>query len=219
MAQNAPPPDSLASPAPKAAAAARHPWHRWFARLWLDYAFAGLMLGILLAFVAPTNTLASNDYALMWVAALLWIPAEAVFIASIGTTPGKYLVGIRVEKRDGRQLSLSEALTRSASAWAIGCALMLPLVPLITLNTRYNRLKNGKKGLALPSSRDPPGRCQNLQSTANYRMICGHRCSRGTDTRPSIRSLARAILGVQLLLVRQVAIASASLIRSRASWH
>lgn len=131
-------------PRPANAVAATHPWARWFARLWLDYLFATLIVGALLMFAFPGGDLLSNDYALMWVSTVFWIVVEAVFVASIGTTPGKYLVGIRIEKPGGALLSLSESFSRAASAWAIGCACFLPLVPLLTLNAQYNRLREGR---------------------------------------------------------------------------
>jgi len=139
-----PSPPAAITPQPAQATAATHPWHRWFARLWLDYLFAALILGVILGIAFPESSLLSNDYALMWVSAAFWTIAEAVFVASIGTTPGKYLVGIRIEKPGGQLLSLSEAFSRSFSAWAIGCAFLIPLISLFTLNAQYNRLRKGK---------------------------------------------------------------------------
>lgn len=124
---------------------AHKPWHRWFARVWLDYIFAGLLLGIILGIVAPDSSILSNDYALAWIAALLWIPLEAALLTAFGTTPGKYLVGLRVLTTGGSRLTYPQAIGRSFSVWAIGCALLIPLVLLFTFGSQYNRLKRGQQ--------------------------------------------------------------------------
>lgn len=144
MTQHSPADERVGHDTGNALNAPRHPWHRWFARVWLDYVFAAFVLGVVLAVVAPSSSLLASDYALMWLAAVLWIPAEALLVASVGTTPGKYLVGMRITRSDGSLLSIAEAFTRAGSVWLIGCALMLPLVLLLTFNAQYNRLRKGK---------------------------------------------------------------------------
>jgi uncharacterized RDD family membrane protein YckC len=126
-------------------ATTRHPWHRWFARVWLDYAFAGLVVALVLNNFSPGNPLLSNNFGLTWISALLWIPAEALLVSTFGTTPGKYLVGMRVQRLDGRQLSLSESFSRSVSAWAVGCAMVIPVALFFTFNAQYNRLRKGEE--------------------------------------------------------------------------
>ena len=46
---------------------------------------------------------------------LLWIPVEAVLLHFFGTTPGKWLMGIRVESINGGNLTFSNALRRGWS--------------------------------------------------------------------------------------------------------
>ncbi len=121
-----------------------HPWHRWFARVWLDYVFAGFVVGVILGLVAPDSAIATNDYAFLWIAAFCWLPLEAILVATFGATPGKYLVGMTVRRADGQLLTLPESFGRAASVWAIGCALMLPLIPIFTFNAQYNRLRKGR---------------------------------------------------------------------------
>jgi hypothetical protein len=118
----------------------------------LDYIFAGLLLIIVLGIIAPESSLLSSDYGLAWTAAFAWIPLEAGFVAAFGTTPGKYLVGIRVVTNHGARLTYSQAIGRAMSAWFFGCAMLLPIVFLFTFNAQYNRLKGGK-----PASWDERG--------------------------------------------------------------
>ena len=121
-----------------------HPWHRWFARVWLDYALATFIGGVVLGLAAPNSSLASSDYGLLWLAALCWLPVEALLLTVFGTTPGKYLLGMTVRRADGQLLTPTEALARSASVWAVGCGLLIPLVTLFTFNAQYNRLRKGR---------------------------------------------------------------------------
>lgn len=140
-------------------------WSRWFARLWVDNLLAAIVLAFVLAVVSPESELLENGYGLMFVAAALWVPVEAALISGFGSTPGKALMALRVSHASGRKLSYGEAFSRSASAWATGCALLIPIISLFTLNRQYNLVRKGgqaswdqAKGLvysALPMS---PGR-------------------------------------------------------------
>jgi len=62
---------------------------------------------------------------------LLWAFVEANLISSIGTTPGKWLLGIRVITRQGKKPVLLEAFKRSIGVWwyglGAGCVLLMPL--------------------------------------------------------------------------------------------
>jgi uncharacterized RDD family membrane protein YckC len=100
---------------------------------------------VLLALVSPGSALLSSDYGLAWVAAFLWVPVEALLLVSLGTTPGKYLLGMRVQRADGRPLSFGNALHRAVSAWGLGCAFLIPLAYLFTFNSQYNRLRKGRE--------------------------------------------------------------------------
>jgi uncharacterized RDD family membrane protein YckC len=105
---------------------------------------AGLLVGIVLAVVAPTSPILSSDYALLWIAIVVWIPIEAVLLATVGATPGKYLIGMRVLNSHGGLLTFTQALLRSLGVWVIGCAFMLPIVLPFTFLAQYNRLKAGR---------------------------------------------------------------------------
>jgi hypothetical protein len=52
-----------------------------------------------------------------------WILVEALFLNMWGTTPGKWLMGLRVVGWDGGKLPMPRALKRSASVWLNGTGL------------------------------------------------------------------------------------------------
>lgn len=120
-------------------------WSRWFARVWLDYSFLAITLGLLLGFVAPDSALLTADFAFVFIllTAALWIPIEGALVARWGQTPGKWLLGLRVTKVDGSRPSFSEALGRAAAAWMTGCGFLIPIVFLFTMNTQYKRVRGG----------------------------------------------------------------------------
>ncbi len=81
-----------------------HPWRRMFART-VDICTAGLMLFILLIFAfsaampeqaAGFAKVVENPIVAGIVLYLIWLPAEAVLLSLFGTTPAKWLFGIKV---------------------------------------------------------------------------------------------------------------------------
>lgn len=127
-----------------AKAVSLYPWPRFFGR-YLDYLIVGTAFGLALEFAVPGHPILQSSYLLGWLSALAWIPLEGLCLCTIGTTPGKVLLGMSVQTAEGHQLSSGQALRRSVSAWLTGCAALLPLVSLITMNSQYNRLRIGQQ--------------------------------------------------------------------------
>jgi uncharacterized RDD family membrane protein YckC len=71
---------------------------------------------------------------------LIWLPAEALLLSLFGTTPAKWLFGIRVAHPGGDLLSFSEALNRSFLVFVQGVGLGIPFVALFTQLFAYRRL-------------------------------------------------------------------------------
>jgi uncharacterized RDD family membrane protein YckC len=100
--------DAGIAPLPKTTYYGRRFWARWFdliayAGLWWFsmWAVGQNILGVLLS---------------AWVMILLYIPwfgVEAYLIHRFGTTPGKWLLGIKVENEDGSRLALSPSMIRA----------------------------------------------------------------------------------------------------------
>ncbi len=62
---------------------------------------------------------------------LLWLPVEATLIAWLGTTPGKWFLGIRVTDDLGQKLAWPAAMKRTALAHVTGNGLGLPIAMLL----------------------------------------------------------------------------------------
>src|SRR6266851_2772336 len=134
------------------------PWNRLGARLF-DYAIWGLMLALLLSELHGAG--AVGDQAAFWlghplVAAVLitasWIPIEALLIASLQQTPGKWLFGVYLQfsisdayaRRDVRA-QLQRALRRAFRVWWEGIACGFPLAaPILIAVAHETMAQNGE---------------------------------------------------------------------------
>ncbi|MBF0185969.1 MAG: RDD family protein [Magnetococcales bacterium] len=125
-----------------------HPWRRWFARM-VDICTAGLLLLLLLMFAliatmpeqaAGFAKAIENPIVAGVVLYLVWVPAESVFLSLFGTTPAKWLFGIKVAHSGGNLLSLSESLNRSFLVLVQGMGFGIPFVALFTQLFAYRRL-------------------------------------------------------------------------------
>ena len=109
-----------------------HPWRRFFAR-WLDYLLWGAIFELFYLVILRIRPVPkdSMDFLVNMGILLTFVPVEALLISILGTTPGKFAMGIRVESIQGRKLSYAEALYRSLMVYTAGCGLGIPLVQLI----------------------------------------------------------------------------------------
>lgn len=115
-----------------------HPWRRLFA-LTVDICTAGFALFLLLIFAfsaaMPEQTAGfakamENPIVASVVLYLIWLPAEAVLLSLLGTTPAKWLFGIKVAHPGGGLLSFSESLNRSFLVFVQGVGFGIPFVAL-----------------------------------------------------------------------------------------
>lgn len=115
------------------------PWIRYWARM-LDIILFALPAGVVIAFMAP-HLLAdeSNEFALGFLLLLMWVFVEPLCLAVFGTTPGRWLLRIRLIPRGG-ELSYGPALARSMKVWWRGLAMGVPFVSLFTLWHAYRKL-------------------------------------------------------------------------------
>ena len=134
------------------------PWQRLAARLF-DYALCGLALALLLSEVRGHNLF--PDIVAYWlghplVAPVLitaaWVPIEALLIASLGTTPGKWLFGVFLQfsisdayaRRDTRA-QLERALSRSFRVWWEGIACGVPILAPVLIAVAYEKLSQNQE--------------------------------------------------------------------------
>lgn len=125
-----------------------HPWRRLFART-VDICTAGFVLFMLLIFAfsatmpeqaAGFAKAIENPIIASVVLYLIWLPAEALLLSLFGTTPAKWLFGIRVAHPGGDLLSFAEAVNRSFLVFVQGVGFGIPFVALFTQLFAYRRL-------------------------------------------------------------------------------
>ncbi len=121
-------------------------WRRWTARH-VDYFLWAVVLYATLSLIAPDTAtwLFEGDSTLSdWIApvlvAIAGIVPEAMFLSTLGGTPGKWLLGIEVENADGGRLSFRDALWRSLRVWGSGVGCNLPLVNLVAMSRAWREL-------------------------------------------------------------------------------
>lgn len=132
-----------------------HPWRRYFARIFdlmtlgtLGAVILGIGTGILLViFLGPEKGLdvarrLDNQLVNAMLMVLAWLPLETFCLTMTGTTPGKWIFGIKVKSRDGHALGLDQSLKRSWGACWAGLALGIPIASLATVLLSYYRLIN-----------------------------------------------------------------------------
>lgn len=108
-------------------------WRRFFAR----------QIDLILALFLVTASATALGWTDMWMIALpesfffviapalLWIVPEATLLSLWGTTPGRLVLGLRVEDEKGSPPAFGKALLRSVLVWAGGLGFGLPLVMLL----------------------------------------------------------------------------------------
>jgi len=127
------------------------PWRRYFARVFDTLLFAwtlSFVLSTLLAATAPTafEVFYGDDGLLgipaidMVLTVLMPVPFLALLLGLTGTTPGKWLMGVRVTRRDGSAIGIENALQRELNVYLAGMGLGIPFISLVTLIKSHNRL-------------------------------------------------------------------------------
>jgi hypothetical protein len=107
--------ESLRSPQPANPYLIRRFWARWFDL----YLFAGIWWFAMWATGRDIGATLANPWIILF-QYVPWFIIEAILLNRFGTTPGKWLLGIRVVNDDGRSLTLQEASRRSARVLFLG---------------------------------------------------------------------------------------------------
>lgn len=123
----------------------RCPWRRYFARM-LDMGFGTLILWAILSLVFRVNVGNIGTFG-TWLLAFvewgIWLPIEALLLSRWGITPGKWLMGIRVEHEDGRKLTFSEAAERTWLVYVKGMGANIPIYNIYRLWKSYKAARDG----------------------------------------------------------------------------
>lgn len=116
------------------------PWVRYWARMF-DICLFSLGVGLLIGIFAPQAFSEKGSDLLFGIVLLFgWVFVEALLLSTFGTTPGKWLLKIRLTPPSGSAMSYSAALSRSIKVWWRGLGIGFPPVSLITLIVAQGRL-------------------------------------------------------------------------------
>jgi len=115
------------------------PWIRYWARLFDIFIFS-LFLGFVLGIIAP-SVLDIPEVFLTMLILVIWAFQESILFSNWGTTPGKWLLRIKLRDNMGKKLTFSNALNRSFSVWFRGLGMGVPIVTVITLIVAHGKLK------------------------------------------------------------------------------
>lgn len=125
-------------------AAAPYPWRRYFARgldvglctcLWMAVRY------LVLEWYAPDQVLdgALRSLADMYGGWLFLFLLEPILLAAWGYTPGKWIMGLRVRREDGRKLTWEEAGDRLVGVFFRGTGLGIPIYNIARLWDCYEK--------------------------------------------------------------------------------
>lgn len=126
-----------------------YPWRRFFART-VDLLTSGLLVLLIFSHVFgmifPYNfdsylRFIQNPIGSSVTSYLLWIPTEALFLFIFGTTPAKWLFGIHIKGRNGKNLSFFQSLFRAFQVYVSGEGLAIPIITLFTRISCYRSLR------------------------------------------------------------------------------
>lgn len=123
----------------------RSPWRRFFARN-IDLTIYSVLWSMLLTLALNVNissrgTAGKNVDLLMAVVFMLIL--EPAMLSLFGTTPGKFLLGLRITSCEGRRLTYSEAASRTVSALWYGMGFCIPIYNLVRLWKSYKDCSEG----------------------------------------------------------------------------
>jgi len=129
------------------------PWRRYFAR-YFDYFWVSAIVNILLALVFGIN-ISAIPWFWSWLLGigkyLVLVVFEGALISCFTTTPGKWLMNIRIEHTYGRRLTFGEAALRAFRVFTNGEGLT---IPIFGLYRNWKSYKRHKKGEELPWDED-----------------------------------------------------------------
>lgn len=118
-------------------------WRRYLARL-VDFVLFAMMCGFVFATLAPERADALAESGSLWATffvLLVYVPFEALLLAGSGSTPGKRLFALKVQRRNGEALDFRTALERSARVFVLGQGCGAPILTQIVKLIAFSRFQ------------------------------------------------------------------------------
>lgn len=117
-----------------------NPWIRFLAR-YFDYSLFFLLILFFRRLFFKGGGLFQEIEGLVPFEYLAWVPIEALFLSTIGTTPGKFFLKTKLKAGKRARIRPSLALRRSFSVWVRGIGLGFPFLNAICMFVAYYKLK------------------------------------------------------------------------------
>lgn len=109
-------------------------WRRLGAR-WLDFSLAILFFVALLRLTGFSLDSEPDEVISGWLLLAQFVPAlifEGILIHLYGKTPGKFLMALHVQSKEGGRLSLGASVMRSMRVWVLGLGMgVIPLLGIL----------------------------------------------------------------------------------------
>ncbi len=118
-----------------------YPWRRYMARMF-DIFIYNTIWSVFLTFAFNVNLAARGSFANLldgFVAVLLMLFVEPIWLHVWGTTPGKAVFGLHITAPSGRRFSYGEALERTWGVLGAGMGYNIPIYNLVCLWRSYKR--------------------------------------------------------------------------------
>lgn len=117
-----------------------HPWRRYLARMF-DIFIYDVLWSAFLAFTFNVNLVTRGNLGNLLdssIAIIIMLVLEPLLLYLFGTTLGKAIFGLRIERSDGRHLSYGQGLERTWSVIGGGMGYNIPIYNLVRLWKSYN---------------------------------------------------------------------------------
>ena len=123
-----------------------HPWRRFFARAF-DLGLASIVLIFFrdVVFHAPPATGGAVTYLYSLLGWGLLLLTEPLWVHFLGTTPGKWVWGIRVETYSGQKLGFWDACCRTFGVFLAGYGMCIPIANLVCSIISYRKYVRGEE--------------------------------------------------------------------------
>ncbi len=119
-----------------------HPIRRFFARI-LDISLYTILLYIVKVQMG-INPLVVDSVTKELLFQIPYLLLDGFALSYIGTTPGKWLLNIRLRANDGQRLDVTTSLIRSVRVWVLGFAMQSPFVLISIPFSWFIATKYGK---------------------------------------------------------------------------
>lgn len=118
------------------------PWIRFWAR-YIDITLFAIIIGFFSGLFYPFNLIVPAVPAAM-IILFVWLFVETTLLSTLGTTPGKWLLGIELKNTNKKKPNFHQALKRSFWVWLKGLGVGLPFINIFALGFSYYQLRKTK---------------------------------------------------------------------------